>query len=117
MAAMNASPEIAPENGQLAAEYERLKPLRDLEKLLMKEKPRPWTLAAAMGSTGALVALASGAMNFSATWGFLVTMIMIAVALTWVSYAKDASRERWVMAVTMLRTLAHDINELRAEKR
>jgi hypothetical protein len=109
---------------QLDAVYERLKPLRDLEDLVRKDRFfRTWGLSHAIISTGALILLANITLlrRPFASLGFwdlvLATAMVTLVALVWIRYARSLSRTRWALTATLLRTFAQDINELRNEKK
>ena len=120
---MNATSPTADDLKRARMEYERLKSLRDLEKITRGDS----NTVGLVGAIATTFSLVLGASSFTpslgwsvgqGSWGiFLLAGLVCIIALTWVSYATSVDRERWVMTASVLRTLAQEITELRSEKK
>ena len=121
---MNAT-EKDPDLNALNAEYDRLKPLRDLEKLVQEKS---------LGSSAAklfvpvlLTALwAEGAEELFKPGSFVMTHYLHLpvffawgglIAFLWAEYARSANRAQWTAVAQTLRTLAQEVNEIRSAKK
>ena len=97
----------------LNTEYDRLKPLRDLEELV---RDRP-SNATGMIIYPVLLTIAAGgqiAMNFGLGQALTLVMLMAAICSWAVYFQIRLQQDYWSKVAKTLRTLADDVNRLRA---
>jgi hypothetical protein len=121
---MNAT-EKHPDHDAINAEYDRLKPLRDLEKLIQEKSLIPsWRSLFAMIMLTVVMVMQSEPLfrpgSFIMTHHMAIPVLFAGVGLIaflWADYARSASRARWTAVAQTLRTLAQEVNDLRSAKK
>jgi hypothetical protein len=119
---MNAPSEIVPDRDQANLEYDRLKPLRELEQFALEGRTKMAVIGPIISTTVILFMLelniASGQFPHNIFLRGLSTLVIVAaLSGIWISYVWSASKERWALMAKLLRILAEEVTELRAAKR